>query len=636
MPGLIPARLAHIDDGTPYSETYDDVYHSADGGPGQARHVFLHGNDLPERWHGRERFVILETGFGSGLNFLATWAAWLDDPHRCDRLHYLAVEKHPFRAEDLARLHQRWPEFAPLGTALRAAWPVLTPGFHRLEFASGRIALTLLLGEADTVLRRCEARVDAFYLDGFDPKKNPEMWSPEMFRHLARLAEPTATLATWCVAGEVREALRAAAFEVGKRPGFGRKRHMLAGKFAAAPASTETPAHAHGHRALVLGAGLAGCAVSERLAARGWAVTLVERHPQPASEGSGNLAGIVRPLLSRDDNLASRLSRACFLHSGRAWATLAAAGYGSRHALSGVLQIARDAAHEAQMRDLLVAGDYPDDYVRFLDHEAAASHLGHATAHGAWLFPGGGWANPPSLCQAMLAAAGTRVAWHSTREATHIDYSEKQWRLHDRNGRFIASAPILILATGAAARGLLPELPITAVRGQVSHLRQGQLPDFPLPACCEGYLTPALDGIHCLGASYAHDAGNELREAEHAGNLARLERILPGAADRIGTSDLDGRVGFRAATPDRLPLVGALADPEATLPRDIQLKDMPRREGLHGLLGLGSRGLVWATLAAETLASRLTGDPLPIETDLADAIDPARFALREHRRRQKR
>ncbi len=636
MPGLSPARLAHTENGTPYSETYDDVYHSADGGQGQARHVFLHGNVLPERWAGRQRFVILETGFGSGLNFLATWAAWLDDPQRCNRLHYLAVEKHPFRAEDLARLHQYWPEFAPLSLALRTAWPVLTPGFHRLEFASGRIILTLLLGEADTVLRRCEARVDAFYLDGFDPKKNPEMWSTGLFRHLARLAAPTATLATWCVAGEVREALRTVGFEVAKRPGFGHKRHMLTGTLAPAHASAIEPPDTHGHHALVLGAGLAGCAISERLAARGWSITLVERHIAPASEGSGNLAGIVRPLLSRDDNLASRFSRACFLHARRALTTLAAAGYGSRHDLGGVLQIARDATHETQMRDVLVAGDYPDDYVRFLDRQAAGERLGHATQHGAWLFPGGGWANPPDLCRAMLAAAGNHLALHMAREASHIEYVDKLWRLHDRDGACIASAPILILTTGAAARHLLPDLPITPVRGQVSHLRQGQLPDFRLPACCEGYLTPAVDGIHCLGASYAYDEGSELRESEHAGNFARLERILPGAAATISPGNLDGRVGFRAATPDRLPMVGALADTEAALPRDLQLNDLPRREGLHGLLGLGSRGLVWAMLAAETLASGLTGEPLPIETDLVAAIDPARFALREHRRLQKR
>lgn len=632
---ISPARLAHTEDGTPYSEPYGDVYHSAEGGPGQARHVFLQGNDLPERWAGRERFVILETGFGSGLNFLATWAAWRDDPRRCGRLHYLAVEKHPFAADGLALLHGCWPEFEILSRELCAIWPVLTPGFHRLELAGGRVVLTLLLGEAETVLRRCEARVDAFYLDGFDPKKNPAMWSPELCRRLARLAAPGATLATWCVAGEVREALRAAGFEVARRPGYARKRHMLTGTIARPQTSTIPPPRYGERRAVVLGGGIAGCAISERLAARGWSVTLVERHLEPASEASGNLAGIVRPLLSRDDNLVSRLNRACFLHARRAWTALAAAGHASRHDLSGVLQIARDTTHEAQMRGILVAGGYPEDYARFLEREAASRHLGHTTPFGAWLFPGGGWANPPSICRALLTAAGTRINYLGDREVARIEHAEANWRALDADAQYIAGAPILILATGASARGLAPELPIIPARGQVSHIPRGQLPDFKLPACRDGYLTPAVDGLHCLGASHTHDAGAELLVAEHADNLARLDHILTDTGHTLDPGRLGGRVGFRATTPDRLPLVGALADTQATLPRDLQLKDIPRRDGLHGLLGLGSRGLVWAMLAAEMLASDLDGDPCPVETDLRDAIDPARFLLRAHRREQK-
>lgn len=632
MHRLSPANLELAEDGTPFSDTYNDVYHSADGGPGQAHHVFLEGNDLPQRWRGRERFVILETGFGSGLNFLATWAAWRDDPARCGRLHYLAVEKHPFQADDLARLHERWtePELLPLSRGLRASWPVLTPGFHRIEFAAGRVVLILLLGEAETVLRRCDARVDAFYLDGFDPKKNPAMWSLDLFRRLARLAAPDATLATWCVAGTVREALQTAGFEVCKRPGYGRKRHMLMGKLATnrIPARNETGAGEQ--RAVVLGAGLAGCALAERLARRGWSVALVERHGAPAAEASGNLAGIVRPLLSRDDNLASRLNRACFLHVRRAWAALEGQGYAPRRNLEGILQIARDAAHERQMWE--TAAGYPEDYVQFLDRAAASRRLGCATAYGAWLFPGGGWANPPSLCRAGIAAAGEQIELLAGKEAVRIERKGTNWHVLDGADHRIAAAPVLILAGGATLRGLAADLPITSVRGQVSHIPQGRLPDFHLPACCEGYLTPAVDGMHCLGASYAYDGGEELREAEHAGNLARLERILPGAGDTLDPASLQGRVGFRAATPDRLPLVGALADAQAPLPHGIQLKDMPRRQGLYGLLGLGSRGLVWASLAAEILASQLNGDPAPVENDLSNAIDPARFLLRAHRR----
>jgi len=629
-----PARLDFDAGGTPVSAAYGDVYHAAEGGPGQARHVFLAGNGLPDRWSGRDRFVILENGFGTGLNFLATWAAWLTDPRRPGTLHYLAVEKHPFHVEDLARLHAQWPEFADLAPRLRAQWPVLTPGFHRLEFAGdagGRVVLTLMLGEAEPCLRQLRAQVDAFYLDGFDPRKNPAMWSASLFQRLARLAAPNATLATWCVARSVRDALAEAGFGTEKRPGFARKRDMLTGRLVDRhPASPAAPAPER--HALILGGGIAGCALAQRLAVRGWRVDLMERHDHLAGEGSGNLAGIVRPLLSRDDNIASRLNRACFLHARRAWADLEAAGFASRRGLDGVLQIARDAAHEARQRTL--AATYPPDYVRFLERAEASALIGQPTAFGGWWFPQGGWASPPTLCRALAAAAGDLLTLRLNQQVERLEWTGETWHALDASGTTLAQAPVAILASGAMARALevARDLPITPVRGQVSHVPAGRLPPFRHALCCEGYLTLALDGLHCLGASYAYDAGTELRQEEHAGNLLRLARILPGAEQALNPGDLGGRVGFRAATPDRLPLVGALPDPDAPLARDIRLQDMPRLAHLYGLLGLGSRGLVWATLAAEALASQLHGDPLPMEGDLMDALAPARFRLRAHRR----
>ncbi len=627
---LTPARLAYSEDGTPWSPDYGDVYHSADGGPGQAEHVFLRGNDLPRRWQGRERFVILETGFGTGLNFLATWAAWRADPLACRRLHYLSVEGHPFAAADLATLHRRWPDYAPLAERLRSQWPTLTPGLHRIELEGGRLVLTLLFGEALHLLTRLAARVDAFYLDGFDPRKNPDMWSPALCRRLARLAVPKATLATWSVAATVRAGLVAAGFQCQRCPGFGRKREMLTGWLPTGGATGATATPAPARHALVIGAGLAGSAVSERLARRGWRVTLLERHRQPAREASGNLAGIVRPLLSLDDNIASRFTRAAFLHSLRAWARLAPL---PRWAACGVLQIARDAAHTEHQREVVATHAYPSDYVRYLDRAEASALVGWPLAEGGWHFPGGGWASPRSVCAALLAGSGDALETHYGRAAAALRRHAERWQAVDDSGRILAEAPVLILASGAGALwpADAPALPVRRVRGQVSHLPSGQLPDIRLALCREGYLTPAMDGLACVGASYDFDDDPLPRAESHAGNLLRLAQMLPGAGGGIDAARLDGRVGFRCVPPDRLPVVGALAE---ALPadREARLRDVPRLAGAHALLGLASRGLTWAWLAAELLASRLEGEPLPVETDLADALDPARFLLRRLRR----
>ncbi|MFA6311543.1 MAG: tRNA (5-methylaminomethyl-2-thiouridine)(34)-methyltransferase MnmD [Sterolibacterium sp.] len=326
MSNLQPASLAYTTDGTPYSATYDDIYHAAAGGLGQARHVFLGGNGLlgeNARWRKRQRFVIVETGFGIGLNFLATWQAWRDDPERCGRLHFVSFEKHPFTATDLAVLHARWPELAECSAALRRQWPSLLSGAQRLYFDDERVILTLFLGAAETLLPRLRARADAFYLDGFAPDKNPELWSPRICSSLARLAVTGSTLATWTVAGAVREALSAAGFAIEKTPGYAGKRQMTRGVFRV---RRESPTEVLERSAVVIGAGLAGCSIAERLAARGWQVQLVEAAAAPAQGASGNHAGVLRPQPSLDDNPLARLSRAAFLHARRHLQSLDAAG----------------------------------------------------------------------------------------------------------------------------------------------------------------------------------------------------------------------------------------------------------------------------------------------------------------------
>lgn len=631
---LIPATLSFVN-GVPYAEAFGDVYHSADGGLAQAQHVFLGGNRLPERWQGQRRFVILETGFGLGLNFLATWKAWRDDPQRAQQLHYVSIEKHPFSAADLAQLHALWPELAAVSEELRAAWPPLVQGFHRLLLEEGRVVLTLVFGDVAEYLPQIEAAADAFYLDGFAPSKNPDMWAPDILARLNRLAAPEATLATYTVAAPVREALTRAGFICDKSPGFGHKREMLVGRYAprfAPRAQAAATAQLLERRAIVIGAGLAGSAACERLAARGWQMTLIERHHKPAQETSGNLAGIALPLLSKDDNQTSQLVRAAYLFSLQLWRRLGGIGHAFAGEACGVLQLAADAEDAQQQREMVESHGYPADYVRWLDAAAASELLGNPALHGGWHFPLGGWATPSSLCEAMLTACGERLQRCFAHEVTALERFDQGWRVRDGSGNTLAEAPVVIVATGTNATFFphIQELPLKSIRGQVTHVAAERLPLLPMVVCGDGYVTRPTQGVCCVGASYEMDSDPQLRQSSHEKNLTRLAQVLPHAPADLELAKLSGRVGFRCVSQDRLPLVGALPDPAVPI-AGSRLRDVPRLPGVYSLLAYGSRGLVWSPFAAELLASMLEDDPLPVPRDLAAVLDPARFVLKAHR-----
>jgi tRNA 5-methylaminomethyl-2-thiouridine biosynthesis bifunctional protein len=600
---VVPARLEHTAEGVAFSPEFQDIYHSRDGGLAQARHVFLGGNALPRRWRGREGFTILETGFGLGLNFLCAWQAWREDGGRCARLHFVSVENHPFARADLAAALAPFEELGALARALCAAWPPPIAGFHRLAFEGGQVVLTLILGDARAALPELEAAADAFFLDGFAPARNPEMWSPEVVREIARLAAPGATLATWTVAGGVRSALAGAGFRLEKRAGFGAKREMLAGA-----RDGEAQAPRRERRAAVVGAGLAGTLAGERLAARGGEVVLVDARPERAAAR----AGLVRPIVNLRDALNAQLSREAFLHALQHYRALYHDGYHLAWNRCGVLQLADDAEEEERFAAIARSQGHPPDFLEYVDAARASALARRPVARGGWWFPMGAVVSPPSLAVASQARAGARLRRIAARRVERLAREGAQWRALDADARVIAEAPVLIVASAADAARLLPEarLKLSAVRGQVTYLPGDASRALDVVVSGNGYVAPLFEGEgHAIGASYAHEDFDErVRVDDHRGNLARAESMLPGFTAGVAAEALTGWTGFRATVPDRLPIFGETA-----------------LDAVFAATGLGSRGLLWAPLGAELLASSLAGEPLPLSRSLAGAISPKRF-----------
>ncbi|TDV45976.1 tRNA 5-methylaminomethyl-2-thiouridine biosynthesis bifunctional protein [Pseudomonas helmanticensis] len=654
MKAVLPhAQLDWDDQGRPRSRVFDDVYFSDKSGLDETRYVFLEQNRLAERFAALSasgRLVIGETGFGTGLNFLCAWQLFEQHAVAGARLHFVSVEKYPLSPADLKRALALWPELKPLADQLLRHYVAIHAGFQRITLANGRVTLTLLIGDALEQLPQLDAQIDAWFLDGFAPAKNPDMWTAELFVELARLAAPGSTISTFTSTGWVRRLLNAAGFKMKRTPGIGHKWEILRGEFLGWPAEVAPPVPdkpwfarpapiVAERRALVIGAGLAGCATASSLAARGWQVALLERHDAVAQEASGNPQGVLYLKLSAHGTALSQLIVSGFGYTRRLLETLQR---GTDWDDCGVLQLAFN-AKEAE-RHAQLAQAFPEDLLQWLEQPAAQARAGVSVAHGGLYYPEGGWVHPPALCQAQAAQANIELLSH--RDVLELRKVDDQWQALDGD-RLLASAPIVVLAGAAEIKRFTQsaELPLKRIRGQITRLAEtAESQALATVVCAEGYVAPARLGEHTLGASFDFNSDDLTpTTAEHVGNLAMLEEISTDLVARLHLSkqpveDLQGRAAFRCTSPDYLPIVGPLADRQAfldayaALSKDArQVPDIacPWLDGLYVNSGHGSRGLITAPLSGELLAAWLDNEPLPLPRSVAEACHPNRFALRQ-------
>lgn len=660
------AQITFNQAGTPVAEQFDDVYFSMLDGQKESQYVFIDGNQLDARWPTwqNRHFVIAETGFGTGLNFLSVWHAFNQYRHQnpdamCQQLHFISFEKYPMSVSDIEQALSHFSELQSLSEKLISRYPKPLPGCHRLHFDGGNIILDLWMGDVHDTLPDLVAsqpdKVDAWFLDGFAPSKNPEMWTTDLYQKMVEMSATEATFATFTAAGDVRRGLQSAGFTVAKRKGFGRKREMLIGQLPAdvkqtpiAPYFLRQSALSQSETVTIIGGGIAAASATYALAQRGYKINLLCADSTLAQGASGNPQGGFYPQLQNQLNPISAMYAHAYLYANRVYRELNRT-QPFEHEFCGVLQLAFNLNTEQRYRSLVEQAVWPTHLFTPCTAEQTSQIAGVNLPYSSLYFAEGGWINVADLVTSFMAASKniTEVTVNVNSCVTSLVRNNNSWQIHCDNG-LQHNADVVVLASGADSEILqqLMPLPLMPVRGQVSYVpTTSESVKLKTVLCHKGYMTPASSEHHTIGSTYSkHDKDVSHRDIDNQQNQMTTLKALT-KCDWVKQLDFSqrSRAGVRCTSPDHVPLVGAVADITKQTEEFSGLSvgkpaynisvpaDVPN---LFMLTALGSRGLCTAPLMAEVLASQIANEPLPMSGTILNAVNPNRFLIRALRRNQ--
>ena len=671
------AQLNWSDQSEPYSTMFDDIYFNNNQGHCESQYVFFEGNHLAHRWVNfkQKQFCIVETGFGSGLNFLNSAQQFINFKKNniekpLQRLHFISFEKYPLTSNDIQLSLKKLPQFSNLLESLVVQYPMPLLGCHRLFFDGGNIILDLWFGDIneqiDNLSNTHNGIADAWYLDGFNPSTNPDMWHLALFKKMVALSNPQATLATFTAAGFVRRALNESGFIMQKRKGYGKKREMLVGYIPEANPIDNHVAFSTGTtRATpnqaddiaIIGGGIAGLCSALALAKRDHKVTVYCAESTLGTGASGNLQGALYPLLNgQHDALGQLFSNAYqfalnFYHEVNQHHPFS-------HQFNGLIQLAYDSSSTKKLQKIKEAG-LPEQLVHWIDTNSTNQLAGLEIDHPALYYPRAGWLSPRQLINslAQLLAEYDNVTIHCNHHIEQISYNQhandnEQWILKRKRTSISKNAlpentldislqttpeqrqtenvtentdtfkhQTLVIAAGFDSLNFQQcrAVPLSAARGQVSHIDSTpELTALKRTLCHEGYLTPEIAAQHCMGATFKrHDSDTAYRETEQTDNHQKLKKCITDKTwvDNIVLND-QAHTAIRCTTRDHFPYVGELSDYDS-LKKSYEMNEsatypIASLPNAYLLTGLGSRGLCSAPLLAEILASKINKESLPV------------------------
>ena len=549
------------------SDKFDDVYFSTDDGMAETHHVFLNGNNLPKAWNDKARFTIAETGFGTGLNFLCAWKLFDETAKAGQKLHFISVEKYPLSKDDIRDALAQWQD--DLGNRIDRfldLYPIRVPGPHQIHIADN-VTLTIWFGDVADCIPEWQTPIDSWFLDGFTPTKNPDMWSESLFENMARLSHSDTTLATFTAAGFVRRGLETAGFDIQKTKGFGHKRDMVVGRYNGKPI-VNSPQY---KTIAIIGGGLAGCAIAYHAHRMGLNATIYEAGDTLASGASGGKLGMINPKLTAKPSPQADYYTASYANALRLLSQLDEIDFN----VHGSLHLCTDDDKARRFKGYIDNLGWHDDHIYKKGDDL--------------YYPDGASVSPEKLCHALSINAKI----HSNKKIENL---------------LTVDADIIVLANGYAVNDLIDsdiEIPVSTVRGQVSWIKPQHAIDKNI--CFGRYVTPLTsEGFHVLGASFQPwEMDITLKDADHQDNVDGYNATRN---PHISMDDvIGGWAGFRTASKDRFPIVGHL------------------RDNIFVSTAHGSHGIISSMMAAQIIMASATGTHMPASTSVLSSLSPLRF-----------
>ena len=656
-----------------------------------AGNPLIEGNKLRQRWQALDpqtnsSFVITDSHFAAGQNFLAAAELWLQWAPATATLHFVALENAPLCRSDLKQALQGVGQKNQLAKQLMGNYPLLSPGFHRLFFAEQRICLTLLFIDDDASLDEGLAQLRASLHPSTEAIKafSVDAWfvqntaSETLCKQIKHLSNKNSTLISLHTDEPTKKQLQNSGFNIESVPCRKGQQHFLCGQWRDPDAENLTrkktqtasrqkrkarppvpwhisasPHHSKSRHAAIIGGGIAGCTTAAALAQRGWRVTLYERHDTLANEGSGNPQGIIYPKLSPQSSALSRINLSAIQFASRYYQRYWQASEEPTHfgQQCGVLVLPESEKEISAFKKIAEHFKQHNAFIQRLDKKEIENISGLSLDADIGLYyPQLGWINPPRVCRALIKHPSISIEQANITALTY-DSAETSWQISSESNERFATADTIVLATSTSTGQFSQSkhLPIKAIRGQISiapvNSNIVNTPQLKTVLCGAGYIAPAENALYTFGASYnLNNCSLDIRLEDHQHNIDLLEQSATGLSAALHIPDADqlnGRAALRCTTLDYLPIVGpaphydAFLEDYADLRRDASI-DIPTPgqywPGLYIHCGLGSRGLSYAPLGAELLASQINGEPPPLEQELSTALNPARFIIRAMKR----